>query len=117
TKTTESAAERDRAHMTGVNKQQQDFFSGIMAQTSQMFQQTMAIMIASHSQTMEILRASNDRDRENNNPMAMVSVLMQGMKIGQEMNGDDTPDWLKAVGMGKDMLGQLTMLATMKVTM
>jgi len=114
TATTESAAQRDREHMASVNKGQQDFFANMMQAQNQMFQQTMALMMASHSQTMQILQASSERDRENNNPMAMVQVLMQGLKMGRELDGDDTPDWLKAIGVGKDMLGQLTMLATMK---
>jgi len=114
--TTESAAQRDREHMRGVNEGQQQFFAGMLQQTNQMFQQMMALMMTSHSHTLQVIQASNERDREQNNPLAMVQVLMQGLKMGREMDSDDTPDWLKATGLAKDALGSLATLATAAIS-
>lgn len=109
TKTTETAAQREREHMMGVNKNQQDFFANFMAAQSQMFQQTMAMMIMGHQQTIEMIKASNDSN--NRNPMEMVQVLMSGLKIGKEFGGDDSPDWLQAIKEGGAMVKDISRAA------
>lgn len=108
---TTSAAERERTHMAGVQKQQQDFFANMMNNQAQLFQQTMAIMVMSHQHTIESLKAANEKEK--NEPMLMVQLLLQGLKLGQDMGGvDDGPDWLKALDKGKEMIGGLATLAT-----
>lgn len=108
--TTESAAQREREHMAGVNKGQQDFFANMMLATNQMFQQTMTMMLAGHTQQMEMLRAGFERERSN--PEKLIEVLMTGLKMGREMEGDDSPDWMKGLTVGGDMIGNLAKLAT-----
>lgn len=111
TKTTESAAEREREHMKGVNENQQNFFANILLTQQQMFQQNIAMMSASHQQTMELMRAANEKERELNNPMLFVSLMMEGLKMGRDLAGDeDTPDYIKAIKEGGNMLGQLVEL-------
>lgn len=106
TKTTESAANRDREHMKGVNESQQAFFSNMMAQTGTMFQQTMAMMMMGHNQTMEAMKASHDRDMQQNSPAALMDVLMKGINIGKEFENDDDP-LTKSLSAGGDMLTKL----------
>lgn len=106
---TESAAQREREHMAGVNKGQQDFFASMMLATNQMFQQTMAMLLAGHNSQIEVMRASFAR--EQNNPMQMVEILMKGLQLGKDLEGDDSPDWIKGMTAGGDMLGSLAKIA------
>ena len=80
-------------------------------QQAQMFQQTIAMMTIGHQQNMEFLRASNDRERDMNNPMLMVQLLMQGLKLGKEFgDGTDQDPWITALKEGGGMLNSLVQL-------
>lgn len=84
-------------------------------QQAQMFQQTLALMTAGHNQTMEFLRASNEREREYNNPMMMVQLLMQGLKLGKEFGEDaDVDPWVTALKEGGGMLQSIAQIKTGK---
>jgi hypothetical protein len=120
--------------MTDTNKNSQDvlqsffketqssqvnFFTAMQAlnneskiQMGQMFQQTMLLLTTGHQQTMEFLRASNDRERDQNNPMVMVQMLMQGLKLGKEMGEDSDQDPLIAAL--KEGGGMLSSIAQIK---
>jgi len=97
---------------------QGDFFTAMQSlnnesktQMAQMFQQTMAIMMTGHQQSMEFLRASNDRERELNNPMVFVQLLMQGLQMGKEISdSQDQEPWVTALKEGSSMLSNLTQL-------
>jgi hypothetical protein len=109
--TSESAAAREREFMQSAQKNQQDFFGNLMIAQSQMFQQTMAMITMGHQQTMESLRATTER--EMNSGSNNVEVLMKGLSLGREMaGGDDSPDWLKALDKGGNMMKDLLQLKT-----
>jgi hypothetical protein len=104
--TTEASAERERLFLTTVNKNNQEFFQGMLASQAQNFQQLMAMMVMGHQQTIESIRATQAQ----NNPLAFVEVLTKGLQMGRDMGSDD-PDWLKALGVGKSMVGDLAEIA------
>lgn len=106
---TESAAAREREFMQSAQKNQQDFFANLMIAQSQMFQQTMAMITMGHQQTMESLRATTEREQNSGN--SNVEVLMKGLSLGRDMAGnDDSPDWLKALDKGGNMMKDLLQL-------
>lgn len=110
TTTTESAAAREREHMAGVNKSQQDFFGNMMLMQANMFQQTMAMLTAGHNQTMESLRATNERDAQQNNPLVMMQILREGIALGKDTDGEDREPWERAITSGSEALGNLLKL-------
>ncbi len=109
--TTEAAAQREREFLLSVGQGQKEFFATMMQMQSAQFQQMMVMMMAGHNQTIESLKTTAAQ----NNPLLMVEVLMRGLQMGKSLEGDDSPDWLKAIGMGKDMIGELGGLAKIKM--
>jgi hypothetical protein len=111
---TTASKETDREFFKNTNKQSQDFMSNVMAANQQNFQNMMALLQTGHTQTMQQLTAINERERNSDNPMTMVSVLLEGLKLGQGMDGDDRPEWVQGLSEGTKMLGDLTKLAMLK---
>lgn len=101
-----------------MQQSQGEFFTAMAAlnqesktQQAQMFQQTIALMTMGHQQSMEFLRASNDRERDQNNPMLMVQLLMQGLQMGRDIGeSTDTEPWIAALKEGGGMLNSLVHL-------
>jgi hypothetical protein len=97
---------------------QGDFFTAMQVlsnesktQMAAMFQQTLTLMTMGHQQQMEFLRASNDRDRDQNNPMMMMQILLQGLQMGKEFGeGNDQEPWVAALKEGGGMLSNLVQL-------
>lgn len=108
---TEAAAQREREFLLSTSESNKQFFATMMSMQSAQFQQMMIMMMAGHNQTIESLKTTNAQ----NNPLLMVEVLMRGLQMGKSLDGDDSPDWLKAIGMGKDMIGELGSLAKLKM--
>lgn len=107
---TESSAQREREFLQSASQSNKEFFASMMQMQSAQFQQMMIMMMAGHNQTIESLKASQAA----NNPLLFVEVLMKGLQMGKGMD-DDSPDWLKAIGMGKEMIGELGSLAKVKM--
>lgn len=110
--TTEATSNREREFLTAISAGQGEFFKGMMAMQGSNFAQIMAILTVSHQQTIESLKATQAQ----NNPLALVQVMMQGIMLGKGMGGDDDdqPDWLKAMtmtlGTGKDIFDKFASL-------
>lgn len=105
---TDAALVRDREHMAGVNKSQQDFFGNMMMANSQMFQQTIAILTIGHQHLIESLRTTYEGSNRENS----VDTLLKGILVATQLqnNGNDEPDWLKALDKGGNMLQTLVSL-------
>lgn len=107
--TMKESSERERSFMDGQNKNQQTFFAQLMLAQNQMFQQTMAMISAGHAMTIESLRSTSERDK--NSSKDSIELFMKALAMGRELSGDDTtPDWLKALNSGENMLSKLLLL-------
>jgi hypothetical protein len=115
--TTTASKEADREFFANTSKQSQEFMSNILAANQNNFQNMMTLLQQGHNQTMQQLNAINDRERNSDNPMMMVSLLVEGLKMGREFEGDDTPDWIKAMSEGGKMLGDIKEMAALKASM
>jgi hypothetical protein len=106
--TSKESREAMQLHYQTASKNQQDFFGALMAAQNMSFQQTMLIMNKSHDMQVQQMRENADR----NNPMVYVQMMMQGLQMGRDMGGDDdnTPDWIKGMREGGEMLGNLLAL-------
>jgi hypothetical protein len=102
TTTVQSAAERERAFMQGVQENSQVFFGNLLAMQTQGFQQVLALMQAGHQQTMEAVRASSTQ----NNPNDLIRLLVSGIQMGRDMDEpEETPFWQELLQGGVGLLG------------
>lgn len=105
--TMEKASERDRIFMEGQTKNTEAFFGNLMLAQNQMFQQTMALLTAGHQMTIQVLTSEKSKQKD------PIELLLAGMQLAKEMgngNDDDSPDWLKALKSGENMLTKLSLL-------
>jgi hypothetical protein len=83
----------------------------MMAQQGQMFQQTMTLMTLGHQQQMEMMRASAEKDKDQNNPLLLAQILIQGLQMGKEIGSEQDQDpWLTGLSKGGDMLNTMLQL-------
>lgn len=106
--TAREARDAMNAFYQAGTKNQQDFFGALMASQAMAFQQTMALLNKGHEMQMIAVR----ENAAQNNPMVYVQMMMQGMQMGRDLAGDDdnTPDWIKGMREGGDMLQNLLQL-------
>jgi hypothetical protein len=112
TKQTTESAQREREHMASVNNQQQTFFSSMLAATSQMFQQQILLQREQHQQTLQLL--ATNKPNENQGMQMLLAGIALAKELGSGGEGDNTPDWLKALSQGGEMLGNLVKLSEVK---
>lgn len=101
TEFTTAQRESERAaHQASVQNQQQ-FFASMMNMQQQ-----------AHRQQMELLTAMHERQRASEqDPMAMVKLFTEGMKMAGELGGDGPDPMTAALREGSSMLGSLATIA------
>lgn len=88
--------ERDRDFFKASADQQTTFFQGMFLQMNQLHTQAMEQQRLSFQQTITLLETTHSRSLEQNNPMLLLSLFREGMRLGQE-NADTSDDPLTTI--------------------
>lgn len=110
----------DRERSKESRESQQTFFSSMMAMVNATNSQTIAMMNASTEREREASKERAEREREANkdrraseaDPMTMANMLVQGMQLAGNMGPEPDEPWVKALGEGSNMLGNLASMFT-----
>jgi hypothetical protein len=107
--------ERDREFFQAQATQQANLFQGVLAQMQQMHQMSMEQQREGFQQTMQMMQVQHQHSQTMNNPMLLLSLFREGLRFGQESQGEEDPlsNILKSGVMG---LGQIKDMMALQST-
>lgn len=114
----ESQLVADRERSKESRESQQTFFSSMMAMVNATNAQTIAMMNASTDREREASKERAEREREaakerassETDPMTLANVMLEGMKMGQGLGDPPDEPWVKALGEGSSMIGNIAQM-------